>query len=152
MFLFVNNVGKIKFPTGFEPMTSKTRIAALTNWAHLTLFPIVCYDMRLLVYLCDTLRQPLYTLVSRKLLPWSMMHGRCFIARGVLWACNMPLNYSDLRWKVTLLRKNLDSTNAIIILKNTTTLFSFLNTFQCFNCHHQPLWIYSKDLQNDRYI
>ena len=35
----------------------------------------------------------------------------------------------------------------IIIFKNTTTLFSFRNMFWCFKHHHQPLWIYSKDLQ-----
>ena len=34
-----------------------------------------------------------------------------------------------------------------IIFKNTTMLFSFRNMFQCFKHPHQPLWIYSKDLQ-----
>ena len=39
------------------------------------------------------------------------------------------------------------STNETIVFKNATTLFSFLNMFRCFKHHHQPLWIYSKDLQ-----
>ena len=34
-----------------------------------------------------------------------------------------------------------------VIYKNTTTLFSFQNMFRCFKYHHQPLWIYSKDLK-----
>ena len=41
--------------------------------------------------------------------------------------------------------------NKDIIFKNATTLFSFRNMFRCFKHHHQPLWIYRKDLQNSIY-
>ena len=43
------------------------------------------------------------------------------------------------------------STNVTIILKKTQQGLSFFGTCFDFKHHHQPLWIYSKDLQNGRY-